>query len=242
MKKTLTLTVMTLLAGAVTSYSQGTVSIVDAGSFAIQVFGVQPTADNNTIVSYNGFVVDEVQGDPSASENGNLSNPGSTVYGTHNPLGSGYTVQLLAAAGTDQPLSALLPVPAANGGIATAWFSTTGALDGMWNTTSVASIPGATGNATVAIAAWNNEGGTVNSLLAAQQAGDPWGISSLGTVALATGDVTPGLLPQNGNPNGFGNYVDGGIESFSLGQAIPEPSTIALGVIGASAFLFRRRK
>jgi hypothetical protein len=47
-----------------------------------------------------------------------------------------------------------------------------------------------------------------------------------------------------------GLYVSGagtpppleGLESFSLTTAVPEPSTIALGVIGASTLLFRRRK
>lgn len=67
MKKTLTLTVMTLLAGVATGYSQGQLSFSDAGSFEIQVYGVQAQAA--TPVTYGGFTVNEVMGDSSNPNN-----------------------------------------------------------------------------------------------------------------------------------------------------------------------------
>jgi hypothetical protein len=54
------------------------------------------------------------------------------------------------------------------------------------------------------------------------------------TVAAGLGGTGPGgvfLPPDLGGPNG--------LQSFSL---VPEPSTIALGVLGAAALLYRRRK
>jgi hypothetical protein len=82
------------------------------------------------------------------------------------------------------------------------------------------------GNAAVAIAGWYNAGGTITSLAKAQAAGVPWGVSNLGTAdALGGGPIAPS------SPTG--------LDSFSL---VPEPGTVALGVVGASAFLFHRRK
>jgi len=245
MKKTLTLTVMTLLAGAMSGYSQGQLSIAEVlgGSFAIQVWGQQSLAASTVAVAYNGYTTKEVMGD-SSNPNNTWIAAGNTATATYtgSALGAGNTVQLLAASGSGDALSSLVPVPAANGGIITTWYtgnSLTG-QGGYWAGLNTVTL-GYTGAATVAIAAWNNEGGTVSSLAAAQAAGDPWGISSLGTIELTTAPTTPGLLPIPGNPAGIGTYVSGGIESFSLG-VVPEPSTIALGVIGASALLFRRRK
>jgi hypothetical protein len=83
----------------------------------------------------------------------------------------------------------------------------------------------------VGLAAWYNGSGTVTTYAAALAAGDPAGYNiSSGQLALGslTGTpvtITPGI----------------GLTSFSL-ATIPEPSTIALGVIGASAFLMRLRR
>jgi hypothetical protein len=97
--------------------------------------------------------------------------------------------------------------------------------------------------ATIALACWYNAGGTITSLGDAQLAKVPWGESpafSLRNLGLPSsietaynGVPTAGTLPANMT----------GLQSFSLiGQAVPEPSTIALGVMGACAFLARRRK
>jgi hypothetical protein len=96
-------------------------------------------------------------------------------------------------------------------------------------------------DANIAVAAWYNGGGVYTTLAEAQSAGVPWGVSpveiltGLGEPAsVETADVghtTP--LTQPTEPYG--------IESFSL-VTTPEPSTIALGVMGVGAFLARRRK
>lgn len=207
---------MALLAGAVSGYSQGQVQMYDYGlSFAIQVF--QPSTPATVAVSWGGNTTMEEQGNTAANDN-----PGTATY-TGAPLGAGYTVELLAGP-AGSALSALSEVA---GSTVTTW-APNGAA-GYWNTSALATIPGITTTAQVAIAAWDNEGGTVTSLAAAQTAGDPWGISATGTTAaLGYGTVLPPTLPA-------------GVTSFSLGS-IPEPSTIALGVIGASAFLMRLRR
>jgi len=223
---------VTMLAGAVSAYSQGAVSLNDYnGAFAIQVFQPQSAAASTFAVTYGGYTANEQVGatsDPTAVPQG------STVYANNSPLfgtvaAPAYSIQLLAAPGLSQPLNSLLPVA---GTITTGWFTSSG-LPGYWNAVGAASlgaIPGTTTTATVAIAAWNNEAGTVNTLAAAQTAGDPWGISPTGNIAaLGFGTAQPPNLPTS-------------VTTFSLGTTVPEPSTIALGVMGASAFLMRLRR
>lgn len=218
MKKTLT--AIALLAGAVTGFSQGQISMFDYGaSFAIQVFTASSLAASTVSVYYGGYTVLEQQGNPPGY---NIPSDFTPYTGT--PLGAGYDIELLAGA-VGTPLVSLTPVA---GSIVSSWYTGSGA--GYWKSSSLAAIPGITTTATVAIAAWDNEGGTITSLAAAQAAGDPWGISSTATTAeLGYNIVVPPFLPP-------------GVQSFSLGIATtPEPSTIALGVIGASAFLMRLR-
>jgi len=211
---------MALLAGAVSGFSQGQIAMFDYGSsFAIQVFG-QSTIASPIAVTYGGYTTLEEQGNTSGNDN-----PGSATY-TGAPLGSGYDIELLAGpAGT--ALGSLMPV---SGSLITSWL--TGASAGYWNAPSqVATIPGTTTTAAVAIAAWAATGvdGAATTLAAAQADGYAWGISAVGTTsALGFGSVTPPFLPA-------------GVTSFSLGT-VPEPSTVALGVIGASSFLMRLRR
>jgi hypothetical protein len=82
----------------------------------------------------------------------------------------------------------------------------------------------------VAIAAWDtiDGGASINSLALAAGGGDPYGYVE------STSSVTLGLP---GSPAGLANI---GLTSFSL--VVPEPSTVALGVMGASAFLMRLRR
>jgi hypothetical protein len=94
-------------------------------------------------------------------------------------------------------------------------------------------LPGGT-QVYVEIAAWYigaNSGGPT-SYAAAITDGDLHGtdLPSTATVGIA---VAPSPL------NNLGAL---GLQSFDLIPAVPEPSTIALGVMGASALLFRRRK
>jgi len=86
----------------------------------------------------------------------------------------------------------------------------------------------------VGLAAWNTGGGTVNSYAGAvaNQLDHGYNVST-GTLALGS---------TTGTPVEIGPGL--GLTSFSLaaGSTVPEPSTIALGVIGASAFLMRLRR
>jgi hypothetical protein len=113
------------------------------------------------------------------------------------------------------------------------------AIPGTWYSTEVAEIPGATPgqSATVQLCAWYNDGGTVTTYAAAAAHGYPAGFSTTATV-ITGGPSAPANLPT---------FATGGVEFiFSSGptSVIPEPSTLALAVMGASAFLlgFRRKR
>lgn len=245
MKKTLT--VMTLLAGAVSVYSQGSVNMSDyypAGphgylSGTVQIFTGQGVGVGSLVTdgAYSGW---EVMGN---TANTYMIAPGSTVYHTGSPLGPGYSVGLLFAAG-NQLAGGYSGLALANGSVVSTWEnnSTQGSTPtssgnyGLWSTTTaVASLPTVTtgGLATLAIAAWQNTGaqGAANTLAAAQADGYAWGVSDIVTANIATTPNPAGNLPTT-------------LTSFSLASvaSVPEPSTIALGVIGASTLLFRRRK
>jgi hypothetical protein len=234
MKKTLT--AMTLLAGAVSVYSQGVVSMQNytGGFLGVQVYNVQ-TANTVTVTdgSYSGS---EVMGNSSNTYN---KNPGSAVYNTATKLGAGFDVALLGAAGsiTSGDYAALTQAP---GSLITSLISPTSVTPkagGSWISTGTASVAGSGSTFTLALAAWQNSGsqGAATTLAAAQADGYAWGVSDMVTTTLATGINPPGTLP----------YGASGLTDFSLvpgASATPEPSTIALGVIGASALLFRRRK
>jgi len=85
--------------------------------------------------------------------------------------------------------------------------------------------------------AWNNTGG-VNTYLGALAAGQAYVESS--TWQLVAGGGLSGL----GNPTAVPSVPAPalfGMPAFTL-IPVPEPSTILLGVLGAAALLFRRRK
>jgi hypothetical protein len=88
---------------------------------------------------------------------------------------------------------------------------------------------------TFALYVWYN-GGAGLTLAQALAAGDPWGVSSPVNINNLGGTLLDGNL---GPPLVYPDLE--GLESFSL-SVVPEPATIALGIIGASTFLFRRRK
>jgi hypothetical protein len=163
---------------------------------------------------------------------GNTLTSGATPAGLYNyNNGSDYTVQLWAAPGENAAASLLQPVTQYTTTISTS--STKGGLFKNINVIGDPGIPGTSGGmATIALVAWYN-GGTGLTYAAALAAGDPVGTSpldnlgSLGGVGGPPAGTTADLL---------------GLESFSLALPVPEPSTIALGVIGASTLLFRRRK
>jgi hypothetical protein len=246
MKKTLV--TLSLLAGAVSGYSQGQVAMTDysRGDFQISVWS--PDLSNPA---------QEVQGQSSAAfataHNTAIDIPsGSTAY-TGTPLGGNaadtgtsatdygnghiWSVQLYAGPGTISLFGSLSPVA----GSTANFFINANSVgyEGSWNSTSAATIQGVAGGspATMAIAAWYNGNGAYTSYATALAAQQPTGYSTLGVENLIAAPTPPADLPGLGQPQ----TISGGITSFSL-TTVPEPSTIALGVIGASAFLMRLRR
>jgi hypothetical protein len=229
MKKTLI--VGSLLAGATGLLAQGTLNFSDTTSgYQIHVYAPQLA-------------------DPTVQLTGNT--PTDKPAGTQ----TGYTGGLVGGSGTGNSVAngndVTFEVYALGGGTSAAAASALQALSqytsvgytiaagaGLFHAVSPAGDTGipnsaATDTATVALAAWYNGGGSYTSLAAAQAAGVPAG-ESTPVFLTALGGVVP---PAGGTP---GLPPTLGVQSFSL-TASPEPSTIALCVMGASAFLLRRR-
>jgi len=236
MKKSLT-GMIALLAGAFVAHSQGTVSF---GNYL------------NTAYSYVSL------------KSGSSTTPiggggGTTTTGTGNPTtdvgnGNDWTVQLYGASGAGDASTALSPLLQQDGvtpvtavmaqGLTPSTLANPDGVAGTWASTEIGVVPGAFGGsaATVQVYAWYNDGGTITSYSAAQKAGVPTGFSTTANVASLGG-------PPNGggasSPPAFLPTGAGGLGNFTLtGGTVttPEPSTIALGVMGASAFLLRLRK
>ena len=174
--------------------------------------------------------------------------------------GNLFTVQVYASAagnglGSIPSFSSLSPISqyiegfTTNGGTANAFFN-------QATLTTDAGIPG-TGydgsglhnaqgthilnNANVALAAWYNGGGLYTTLAEAQAAGVPTGESP---VVIIGGLGEPASVENAGLGGSHTPSLPAepyGLTSFSL-VSTPEPSTIALGVMGVGAFLARRRK
>ena len=222
------LTVMMLLAGALSGYSQGTVlfymdNVAGPGLFKQAIYNVSAGTYN---VTYGGYSVMEQQGSSA------IDTPaGTTVYsgaplGGSASTGTAYDSQMLAAPGTGDALSILLPVGTV------LHFFTQAFNAGFLKGEVVDTIGGNSPTATIAIAAWANNGvdGAATTLAEAQADGYDWGISNTANDVLATGAETIPPMPTT-------------IESFSLGASeVPEPGTIVLGVMWATALLLRRRK
>jgi len=247
MKKTLT--VMALLAGAVSVYSQGAVGMNDyfTGFFGVQVEPAQGSGVG-TQVTVGGQTGWEVIGN-SANTYQVSAYRGATLYSGSTGLAAGaYDVGLLGVYGTatsyDQlSLAAGSVIPGSQFLSVTGTTSSAGLGNnlGAWSTANVATVAGggaSTGGGsgyTIALAAWQNSGskGAATTLAQAEADGYAWGVSGMVSTTLATGGTPPGGLP----------FGAGGLTDFSLASTtVPEPSTIALGVIGASTLLFRRRK
>jgi len=142
--------------------------------------------------------------------------------GTTRLDGAGFSAQLylagsLTAVGT--------PVPFRTGTVAGSWQLTEIPVPGV--------APGTT--ASFLVRAWANGGGAFATYDAARTGGQLYG-ESLSFTSLPLGGGSPPAAEPNivGNPLAANN-----LQPFSL---VPEPSTIALGLIGAFALLLRRRK
>lgn len=227
MKKTIT--TIALLAGAVSCYSQAEIDFAgDVSGFKQIIYSANPL-DTEVQVSYGGYTTMEQQGSSATSPPETPT--GTTVY--HGaPLGAGYEATLLGAPGT-ATLSQLLPLPTSTGSYATLNFYTTGTPLGTLQG-AIPVVTGASGGLeTIAIAVWQDTGpdGAANTLAAAQQDGYDWGISPLSNITSAPIPSAPTPMATASNLN----------LSFSLGTEVPEPSTVALGVMGVATLLFRRR-
>jgi hypothetical protein len=237
MKKTLT--VITLLAGAVAGYSQ-TVTFADysqPGYMEQQVFNtqaVQPAGSTPEQVTMGGSTILEYLGSTSVD-----TSPGTVVFAGTAFSGNSFDAQVLAGAGAGDAVNTLTTL-----GAVEHFYTVAGTSLGMFKGNQTLTVPVDAGeNVTVAFAAWtvNATGllGSATTLAEAQtdtlsgDAGYAWGVSTTANLIAATGAENSPLMPES-------------IEGFAVGTeyigGLPEPSTIALGVMGASALLFRRRK
>lgn len=235
MKKSIT-GVVVLLAGAFVAHSQGTVSFADYGNGNVGNYTYVSLVNNGTTVGKLGGVTGATASNPVADVgNGNF-----------------WSAALYGAAGAGDASSALLPLDQANGTPVTATFADNSAgLSGEWYGTEIGVVPGTSANATgtgplniatVQVYAWYNAGGTITSYAQALATpGTPTGFSSTATVTGLGGVPTSGPpITAPAVPTG-----SAGIGNFNVSGTTtptPEPSTIALGIMGASAFLMRLRK
>ena len=159
---------------------------------------------------------------------------GSVVY----TYGNQFTAALYAAPGAGDSISSLLLVPQYEGVMRQTSLSEGPEVLGTFIPNAISgtdpgipNTPVASPIATVAVAAWYNDGGTITTLAQAEADGVPYGESLPVTI---TGLGESGASPPVTAPNLVG------VQSFSL-VTVPEPSTIALGLMGVCGFLARRR-
>jgi hypothetical protein len=216
-----------LLAGATAGYTQGVVNWTDEVSAA----GGLP-AFSITIWGPGVFT----PGTGSSPNNTSADSPPGTATYTGAPLsGTGFEVGLY-----DGTSAGAVAIAVAGGTpIGTSTFLT-GADAGTWNLNSSLTAsdplnPSGTG-VFVELAAWSTAIGAPTTYAAALADGDAVGLSgvSTGTTTLGGGGSPPATP---------GTLAGIGIQDFQLSTTVvPEPSTIALGVIGASTFLLRLRR
>jgi hypothetical protein len=240
MKKTLIVT--SVLAGAIGVYAQGSLNWQDSqsGTYLIEILSPSSTTvaspeqtgqtsfdEPSGSTQYGGGYI----GGSTAGPSGN----GPGIGATPNPgyLGINYQNAVGFEAGlyVDTTLSALT-TDIKNGNPAATTTLLGGNNAGLYSTTAPTYVSGlAPGTEVwVGIAAWYSGGGAT-SYASAVSGGTVEGyVESAVSEALGGGSSAPAGL------TGLG------LTSFSLGSATPEPSTIALGVIGASAFLMRLRR
>ena len=152
---------------------------------------------------------------------------GTQTYGGQPLVGSGYTASLWArTAGSGAAFVQAATTPFRT--------TTSTTLFGFWTTPGTAVVlPGipsdATTRAEILIRVWDNQGGTVTSWDAAVQRGN-----------VAIGQSDPFVVPyQLGGGTVLPPTLQG-LQSFQC--PVPEPSVIALGVLGAGCFLLLRRR
>lgn len=236
-----------LLAGATGLYAQGTVQFATyLANWNIAVWSPQVATPT---VETQGNTSSDIPAGSATYTGVPLGGAGASAGTDSSSYGNGndYSISLYAASGTGQTLNLADGSPDL---LITSHFATTGGtgaanvvngpdsgLAGSWIGNSSVTIPnsatGTAGAATVQLAVWYNEGGTIASYSDALADGLPTGLSSVASIT--------GLGGANASGPPSTASTLGSITSFSL-VTTPEPSTIALGVIGACSFLLRRRK
>jgi len=253
MKKTLA--VLTLLAGAVSGYSQGQVYIGDYfnSDYQITIWSPQVATPGTELTGNSPatFGPGPVNGGdiPAGTQTGYTGTPlGGSATGATSPTdyanGNLWSVALYAAPYSGTLATAPLPASDLVAGTTANLYTVAGNI-GLYNSTTTATIPGVAGGsaAQLEIKAWYNGNGAYPTYEAAAAASPvvPTGYSTIGAETLVALPGTPADLPAPGESQ----TLAGGITSFSLTGAtstVPEPSTIALGIMGASAFLMRLRR
>ena len=156
----------------------------------------------------------------------NVDAPVFDVDGITKLSGAGYLAQVLAGptAGSLAPIGASYPFRTGSGA-GYYDYASTGAQVAIPTVT-----PG--GTAFVQVVAWEAAAGSFATAKASTNF--KWGQS--GIITAVTGN--PGAAPPTTPP------LMVGLTGFSLGMntAVPEPSTLALGLLGAATLLLRRRK
>jgi len=214
---------LSLLAGATFGYAQGTLNWSDYQS-ATAASGGSPALPAFTIEVF-------APGTETGSGNTGADLPAGTATYSGAPLsGTGYDIGLYVGATASAAQNAL-------GGAPSAIDTFSSGFAGRWDVSEnlVAATSVASGAVFVELAAWANSGasGAATTYAAAVADGYAAGVSgvSSGTTTLGGALQTPGTLAGIG------------LQSFELSPTVvPEPSTIALGVIGASTFLMRLRR
>jgi hypothetical protein len=215
------------LAVAVGAFAQGSVN------FQNRVTGGGGGAQGGIIAPIYGMQV----GDPLRELHGNTATGfpvGSQTYTGPLLAGTGFTVQLWGGPGTENNPDNL-QLGTTPGGTATTTFRTgTGAgfVVALADAVVIPGAPAGAGNrANLQVRAWDNLGGTITTWAAvmAAQGVVPHGDSGIFSPNFDLGGAA--TLPPN--------LI--GLTSFNL-HIVPEPSVIALGVLGLGALLFRRRK
>jgi hypothetical protein len=228
MKKFLLISAALMLAQA--AFSQGQISF-DNRANAAGTYGTFPG-----VVVAPIYGVDPANRSQRVSGNTSAGVPmGSATYGGPLLAGSGFTATLWARNSTavtgDATANNLALV-----GTTTMRTNTTGTSAGRLAASAANPVvpdvaPGTTDRGTFQVRVWDSQGGSILTWdQALQTPNEAYGYSDLFTVpyALTTGINTPPNLE--------------GMRSFNL-TVVPEPSVIALGVLGAGClFMLRRRK
>ena len=157
---------------------------------------------------------------------GSVLNAPVTIQGTQDGPGTAYSVQLLLSA--NNSLTPLTPVSTFN-----APGTGAAAISSQFWAAKTVDIPGVLGGATATfvVRAWKTDLGSYGAALAA---GGGYGASDPFSVTVGGAGADPSVPPATP-----ANLTT--LKSFTI-VPVPEPSVIALGVLGASALFLRRRK